>query len=151
MIIWKSWFLKEKNASIAKYEKIEYNTCMSIINTFWNLRQEWRINDTEYRSIRADYTSKRAEIATDDFRVQYDRMVLILAALWELIIEKWLITDGELGGKIIEIDTRDGVKDGRKVGKPLLCNQCGSGIVKQFKKCLVCGKEYPNISEIDSL
>lgn len=124
---------------------------LNSLNLYWNIHQEQRINEVEWRAITGEYAWKHAELSAEDVKLQYERMVLIISALWELLIEKWILSETDLANKISEIDARDGNIDGRKINKILLCPKCWSGISRKFKKCLVCWTEVANISELDAL
>jgi hypothetical protein len=80
-----------------------------------------------------------------------NRIALILKSMWELIKSNTNLTDYDLQQKIIEVDGEDGRLDGRISRKPLRCVKCGAGISRKFKKCGVCGQEYPELDDFDTL
>jgi hypothetical protein len=51
-------------------------------------------------------------------------MALTNAALIEILTEHIGITEGEILNKILEIDLRDGVKDGKTTNTPKTCKAC---------------------------
>jgi hypothetical protein len=84
------------------------------------------------------------------FEDRFERMSLVVKAMWELMKETTGLNDTDLQRKIIELDMQDGQKDGRIRKKPLQCRKCGSGVSYRFKKCMICGEEYPELGEIDT-
>jgi hypothetical protein len=77
---------------------------------------------------------------TDD---RVDQLVLVCAALWELMRERSGLTEADLITRIAEIDARDGVADGRITKKTRTCPACAHIVFPRHKKCLFCGADLP--------
>ena len=90
-------------------------------------------------------TRRTAEVAagtrTDvkELRDQVERSSMLIQAMWELLAERLNLTDQDLEKKALEVDLRDGVKDGKMTAHPLRCPQCGRVSNSRHKKCLYCG------------
>jgi len=72
-----------------------------------------------------------------------DQLLLVCAAMWELLAEKTGLTEGDLVARIAEIDARDGVADGKMTYMPVKCPQCQRTIFPKQQKCLYCGAGRP--------
>lgn len=80
-----------------------------------------------------------------------DRLVLVNAALWELLKERTGLTDVELQSKVLEVDARDGQVDGRLGGVKQTCPACGKTLHPKHAKCLYCGAEPVRRSEFEKV
>ncbi len=74
-----------------------------------------------------------------DLRDQVERLAMLNQALWELLSERFHLTEEELERKAQEVDLRDGKADGKMTAHPLRCPQCGRVSNSRHKKCLYCG------------
>jgi ribosomal protein S27AE len=72
-----------------------------------------------------------------------DQLLLVNAAMWELLSEKAGLTEADLVTRIAEIDARDGVADGKMTSAPILCPKCQRTIFPKHQKCLYCGEPRP--------
>ena len=77
-------------------------------------------------------------LAELDSRV--DRLLLVLEAMWSMLKEQGL-TDEQLAARIAEIDSSDGVVDGRRVVPSVTCQSCGSKVMGGLPRCQICGTE----------
>jgi hypothetical protein len=90
----------------------------------------------------ADSPPRAPENARDvDERV--DQLLIVCAAMWELVRERTGLTENDLIGKVAEIDARDGVADGRVTAKLRNCPKCQRVIFPKHRRCLYCGRETP--------
>jgi ribosomal protein S27AE len=80
-----------------------------------------------------------------------DQLLLINAAMWELLSEKTGLTEADLVARIAEIDARDGVADGKMTYAPVLCPKCQRTIFPKHQKCLYCGEPRPVESVFKSI
>jgi hypothetical protein len=80
---------------------------------------------------------------TAELHERIDQLLLINAAMWELLAEKTGLTENDLVARIAEIDARDGVADGKMTYSPVKCPQCQRTIFPKQAKCLYCGAERP--------
>ena len=67
-----------------------------------------------------------------------DRLLLVIEAMWSMLKEQGL-TDEQLAARIADIDTSDGVVDGRRVLPPVTCRSCGSKVMGGLPSCQICG------------
>ena len=72
-----------------------------------------------------------------------DQLLLVCAAMWELLSEKAGLTENDLVARIAEIDARDGMADGKMTYTPVQCPQCQRTIFPKQRKCLYCGAARP--------
>ena len=64
--------------------------------------------------------------------------------MWELLSEHLGFTDEHLKAKILEIDARDGVVDG-KIGAEIVdCPHCGQKVSTMKPNCVYCGNILPS-------
>jgi hypothetical protein len=76
-------------------------------------------------------------------RKRLDRMVLVNAAMWELLKEKAGMIDAELQAKVLELDAADGQIDGRLGSGKRACANCGKSLHPKHAHCLYCGHQHP--------
>jgi len=71
----------------------------------------------------------------------YWLLALVCQALWEILRDKTSLTEDQLEEKIMEIDLRDGKKDG-KMGRAVgNCPKCQKPLSQRHAKCLYCGED----------
>ncbi|MBA3684286.1 MAG: hypothetical protein H0W72_03490 [Planctomycetes bacterium] len=68
-----------------------------------------------------------------------DRLVLLNAALWELLKDKLALSDAELKAMVLEIDARDGKIDNRLGPALKMCVSCGKNLMSKQSYCQYCG------------
>jgi len=81
---------------------------------------------------------------------RYDRLVLVVHAMWTLVAEKTAITDADLAKQITDLDAADGTVDGRVTAPPVQCS-CGAMVCRKMKRCMFCGKPYEAGTTFDTL
>ena len=102
---------------------------MSIPDNMWPLQKP------------AKSTATAGGVDIANLQVEYDRLLLTTAALWEILKEKNGLEDKELLQKIVEIDLRDGSLDGRvPATPPEPCPHCQRPVNKHSVKCMFCGE-----------
>jgi len=72
-----------------------------------------------------------------------DQLLLVCAAMWELLREKTGATEADLVDKIAQLDAADGVADGKLTHTPQKCVACGRVISPKHQRCLYCGAAAP--------
>ena len=107
----------------------------------WDLYQQYRIGQLDEKIDRVQGRSSSDNLARDAaFRLEekLDRLALITRAMFELLADAG-ITEEKLSAKVVEIDVRDGTKDGRMTPQPKRCPKCEAMISPKFGRCLFCG------------
>jgi hypothetical protein len=90
-----------------------------------------------------------AEDAADRVAARFERILILVDAMWELMSERLGLTEEDLLAKAAEIDGRDGVVDGRRIAKPRRCSQCNAAIPHDRETCMFCGKAEPGVKGFD--
>ena len=67
-----------------------------------------------------------------------ERLSLVTHAMWELLQAKGY-SEAELKQKMIELDMRDGVRDGKVSRSELSCRSCGKPLRDRRSNCYWCG------------
>jgi ribosomal protein S27AE len=70
-----------------------------------------------------------------------DKLALICRAMWELLRDKYGLSDEVLLNKVKEIDLLDGVLDGKVHLKPKACPKCGRLVSTRRMHCIYCGAD----------
>ena len=78
--------------------------------------------------------------ALEELDARVDRLLLVLEAMWSMLKEQGL-TDEQLAARIAEIDSSDGVADGRRVIPAVTCRSCGSKVMGGLPRCQICGTD----------
>jgi len=89
---------------------------------------------------------RAAETAVLPLEARLDQLELACASMWELLRDKFQLTDAELMAKIEEVDLRDGVRD-HKMRRPLAaCPNCQRTIATKSRiRCIYCGVALPQV------
>jgi len=110
----------------------------------WDLYQSYRISQLEDRVASAETSRAQdgvARDATQRLEEKVDRLALICRAMFELLHESTGITEEQLRQRIVDVDLRDGQRDGRMTPQPKRCPKCKAAMSPQFGRCLFCGYE----------
>ena len=114
----------------------------------WDLYQQIRINDLEAQVAGAQAGAAGGDAAARrhaaHLEERVDRLALLSRALFELLAERTGVTEEQLSARVLEIDLRDGQRDGRMSPKPTRCPKCDAMISPRFGRCLFCGEQGPN-------
>lgn len=95
-----------------------------------------------------DVSNKRneRERSTDELHEDYahlehrvEKLSLICRAMWELLGKSKKLTDLELFDLVKEIDSRDGMADGKIGTKVVKCPECGHPVNTRHPRCVYCG------------
>ncbi len=81
----------------------------------------------------------------EDNEARFDRMLLVIEAMWTLLKEQGL-TDEQLMAKMEELDKADNVVDGRKTPTVTVCRSCGSKVQVGRPICQICGEKMPEVA-----
>lgn len=121
----------------------------------WNLIQEVELRNARASQALSDdlHTSRisNAQADLDQTQVRFDRMLLVLDAVWELVAERTGLTEADLLAKVQEIDARDGTADGRRVTLARRCSQCDAAVGNDRETCMFCGHAEPGREGIDAI
>lgn len=75
-----------------------------------------------------------------------DRLILVVDAMWSLLEEAGY-SDEQLRARIAEIDSADGVEDGRRTALPTVCRNCGAKVAAGLTACQFCGTDMPAVDQ----
>ena len=78
---------------------------------------------------------------TADFGVlddRIDRTLVVIEALWTMLKQHGH-SDEELASIIAQLDSADGLADGKRSKAPTTCSSCGSKVAAGLKNCQICG------------
>lgn len=114
-----------------------------MIDLFWDVYQQGRINQTGDDVERLQRKSLGAEDRIRELEFTLQRMALASQAMWELVRETTGVTEAQLLARIAEIDLRDGQKDGRISPQVLTCPQCRRAVHSKNPRCIYCGTDVP--------
>jgi hypothetical protein len=112
---------------------------MSLLDLFWNIRQQQQISSATLTATVAASDARIHEASLADLNSRVERLALVTQALSELLTERASVSEADLLAKIDEIDMRDGVRDGRAPINPRSCPKCGRPNTGHRTACLYCG------------
>lgn len=105
-----------------------------------DIYQAAQIREVGQDANRAESAANRANDKAMETDRRVERLQLVMQAMWELLREREGITDAELEQRILEVDLRDGVRDGRMATQVMICEQCHRKTgVKAHSRCFYCG------------
>ena len=119
-------------------------------NLFWSRRNDTMlgaINEISRATDDANIAAAGASIQPSQPRdwnetnERLEQLLLVCAAMWELLSEKTNLTENDLITRIAELDARDGVADGKLTYTPVKCPKCQRTIFPKQRRCLYCGAE----------
>lgn len=115
---------------------------------FWELFQQWRIDQADWNASEARSVAKGAEVEARvsqrrlrELEEQVDRMSLTIMAMAEFMQQRMGLSESELQSRVSEIDLRDGTLDGRLRQGVKACPECHRPNAAVRHKCLYCGEE----------
>ena len=74
-----------------------------------------------------------------DLHDRIDRLILVVAALAELLEEAGLVTEDRLAERVHQMDDADGTLDGKRTLTATRCRQCDSAVAPGLTSCQFCG------------
>ncbi len=114
---------------------------MSII---WDILQHNQINKIRQAAEIAGNKADSLSARKDNTKQEQEELTLACQAMWELLRDHLGFTDEHLKAKILEIDARDGVVDG-KIGAEIVdCPHCGQRASTMKPNCVYCGNRIPS-------
>ena len=109
------------------------------MDLIWDYMQERQIADNrtaaELAAAKADGVRGQSQQLERDIQ----SLSLACQAMWELLRDHSDLTENDLKAKILEIDARDGVIDGRMGAKVVDCPHCGQKTSTKRGSCVFCG------------
>ena len=86
----------------------------------------------------AEAKAKEAIFETSSAQARIDRLVLINRAMWEILKERFSVSEEVLKAKALEIDLRDGRQDSKLRLQVRTCEGCGQILSSGRLTCLHC-------------
>jgi hypothetical protein len=120
---------------------------------FWSMHRQTIADAIEDASVptSGNESNLAREMEQLELAERIDQLLLVNAAMWELLSEKAGLTEADLVTRIAEIDARDGVADGKMTYAPIKCPKCQRTIFPKHQKCLYCGEPRPVESVFKSI
>lgn len=109
----------------------------------FDLYQQSKIRSLESATDDAFAKAHSTEMSVDQLAARLGRLALMSQALWELLRDRHGVSEDELKAKILEVDLRDGAKDGAMGTSVLTCPTCGSRTNSKRPMCIICGVPVP--------
>ena len=86
----------------------------------------------------------QSKVRSDESKVKHleatvAKLLMINEALWEIVRDKFGMSDEDLNDKIYEVDMRDGAADGKNQRKASKCPNCNHMVSSRHTACLYCG------------
>jgi hypothetical protein len=106
----------------------------------WDWLQQEQIGDAQARVSAARFDAKAALAQIEQLEQRVDRLALLCQAMFEEMQRTAGFSESRLKERILEIDLRDGKRDGRlapSVGNK--CPDCGHVVTKARSNCFWCG------------
>ena len=115
---------------------------------FYEIYQSQQIASAKADAARASDKVSSVQDEISFLKKRFESLLLVNAALWEILKTKLDLTDSELKSMILEIDARDGKIDGRMSSVTTTCKKCGKTLHPKHSNCLYCGTDNRPISPI---
>lgn len=116
----------------------------------WEIHQQTKIHQAESSARKAESKVDRVDFEIREIRRQMERLTLACQSMWELIRETTDLTEADLDAKILEVDGRDGVVDGKISRQVSDCPHCGRKTNSRRSNCLMCGGELERLHQFES-
>jgi predicted Zn-ribbon and HTH transcriptional regulator len=110
---------------------------MNLLIDIW---QQGKIADAQKTASAAVDSAKESKEDAQSLRRKIDALALANQALFEILAERLGIKERDVVRRMVEIDQRDGRKDGKMGGAPLPCRKCGRTTNTAQKYCVYCGE-----------
>jgi hypothetical protein len=90
---------------------------------------------------RTDMQGRRSNASSQQLEARVDKLALVCRSMWELVRDNTSLTEDDLMNKVLELDLRDGVADGKMQQGVQKCAHCGRSMSPRHARCLYCGRE----------
>ena len=121
----------------------------------WNVIQEVEIQQLRSDRVLAETNEAGRDVTLTERAYQaedrFEKLLLVTAAMWELLAERTGLTEADLTQRIIEIDERDGHRDDRRITLARRCSACGAAVARDRATCLFCGHAEPGTGVFDDV
>ena len=105
----------------------------------WEIHQQAKIHKAEDNARKASNKVDQFDTEIRDLRRHLDRLSLASQSMWELLREHSELTEEDLEAKILEVDGRDGIVDGKISRQITVCGNCGKNTNTRRTICIMCG------------
>lgn len=105
----------------------------------WNLFQQQQIHDAGEQARDAHHKVASTQGDLTELTNRVERLSLLCQAMWELLSQHTKISNNDLIRKVVEVDTRDGLKDGKIAPRVIQCPKCKNNVNTRHPRCVVCG------------
>jgi len=112
----------------------------------WDIYQQRKIWDNQATANEAKGKVDQQASTLAQLRGENDRLSLACQAMWEILRDHLDIKDDHLKAKILEVDSRDGVVDGKIGAQTIECKVCGNMTNTNRQTCVMCGAPVENAS-----
>ena len=89
----------------------------------------------------ASEKGRKSNASLQQLEARVDKLVLVCRSMWELVRDNTSLTEDDLMTKVLELDLRDGVADGKMNPGVQTCAHCGRTMSPRHARCLYCGRE----------
>ena len=115
-----------------------------------------KMHTTDFGAKRQENDAAAAKVSSakrdrTELERDHERLKLVCAAMWELVSDRTALTEDDLIAKVREMDTRDGVADGKLTRVIRKCSSCDRSVPLKQKKCMYCKTGQPLKSVFESL
>jgi hypothetical protein len=118
---------------------------------FWELYQRKQIRDLQDQAGRAASGVRSVGRQGESLESKMEALILLNEALLEIAVSKLGITREEVLAKAVEIDSRDGARDGKMTTAAAKCGQCSRPLNSRRSKCQYCGTERGDADTISRI
>lgn len=112
---------------------------MPMADFIWDLFHQQHMPQPEDQARDAQYKAESAHDGIEDLTQRVERLSLVCQAMWELLSQHTHISNNDLMRKVVEVDTRDGLQDGRMAPRVIQCPKCKNNVNTRRPRCVVCG------------
>jgi hypothetical protein len=105
----------------------------------WDIFQQHQIHDAGEQARDAREKAESSQSGLEDLRERVERLSLLCQSMWELLSQHTHISNNDLVRKVVEVDMRDGMKDGRIAPRVIQCPKCKNNVNTKRPHCVVCG------------
>ena len=90
---------------------------------------------------RVEIQNRKPNASIQQLEARVDKLLLVCRSMWELVRDNTSLTEDDLMDKVLELDLRDGVADGKMQQGVQKCVHCGRTLSPRHARCLYCGRE----------